>query len=148
MAKERRQLNRRWLWFGAAAVLVLVYSGVRSMTRDRLSVRVAQASHEALASTISTNGRVEPERNIEIHGPIAAIVKAVYVQPGDQVPEGKLLMTLDDVDARAKLASAESAVKSAQANLEAAEQSGTLEQRQAAAAEITRNKLERNQAQH
>jgi HlyD family secretion protein len=148
MATERRQLNRRWLWLGMAVVLVFVYIGVRSLTRDRLSVRVAQASHEPLASTTSTNGRVEPEKNIEIHTPIAAIVKAVYVQPGDEVPAGKLLMELDDVDARAKLASAESAVKSAQANLEAANQSGTLEQRQATAAEVTRNKLERDQAQH
>jgi HlyD family secretion protein len=148
MVTERKQMSRRWFWIGAAALLVLVYAGVRSLTRDRLSVRVAQASHEPLASTTSTNGRVEPEKNIEIHSPVAAIVKAVYVQPGDQVPAGKLLMALDDVDARAKLASAESAVKTAQANLEAAEQSGTLEQRQAAAAEITRNKLERDQAQH
>ena len=140
-------MSRRWFWLGAAVVLVLVYAGVRSLTRDRLYVRVAQASHEPLASTTSTNGRVEPEHNIEVHAPVAAIVKAIYVQPGDQVPQGKLLMALDDVDARAKLAGAESAVKTAQANLEAAEQSGTLEQRQAAAGEITRNRLERDQAQ-
>ena len=57
-------------------------------------------------------------------------------------------MQLDDIEARAKLAAAESAVKSAQAALEAATQNGTLEQRQAAAAEIARNKLERDQAQH
>ena len=148
MATERKQLNRRWLWVGAVVVLVLVYVGVRSVTRDRLPVRVAQASHEPLASTISTNGRVEPEQNIEIHSPISAIVKAVYVQPGDHVKQGKLLLMLDDVEARAKLASADSAVKAAQASLEAAEHNGTQEQRQASAAEIERDKLERDQAQH
>lgn len=148
MATERRQLNRRWLWLGAAAILILVYFGVRSLTRERLSVRIAQASHEPLASTTSTNGRVEPEKNIQIYSPIAAIVKAVYVQPGDEVPQGKLLMVLDDVDAKARLASADSAVKAAQANLDAVEQNGTLEQRQAAAADVTRNKLDRDQAQH
>ena len=89
----------------------------------------------------STNGKVEPVNNIEIHAPIPATVKAVYVQAGDTVPAGKLLMQLDDIDARAKLAGADSAVKSAQASLEAATQNGTLEQRQGVTAEIARDKL-------
>jgi HlyD family secretion protein len=148
MATERKHLNRRWLWFGAVIVLILVYFGVRSLTRDRLPVRIAQASHEPLASTISVNGKVEPEHNVEIHSPVSAIVKAVYVQAGDKVAKGKLLLALDDVEARAKLASADSGVKAAQANLDAAEHNGTLEQRQASTADITRNKLEVTQAQH
>jgi HlyD family secretion protein len=148
MATERKHLNRRWLWFGAVIVLILIYFGVRSLTRDRLPVRIAQASHEPLASTISVNGKVEPEHNVEIHSPVSAIVKAVYVQAGDKVAKGKLLLALDDVEARAKLASADSGVKAAQANLDAAEHNGTLEQRQASTADITRNKLEVTQAQH
>ncbi len=148
MVTERKQLDRRWLWIGAVVVLILVYFGVRSLTRDRLPVRAAEASAESLASTTSTNGRVEPENNIEIHAPIAALVKAVYVQAGDTVSAGKLLLQLDDIDARAKVASADSAVKAAQASLEAATQNGTLEQRQGAAAEVSRDKLERDQAQH
>jgi HlyD family secretion protein len=148
MVTERKQLDRKWLWFGAVVVLIVVYFGVRSLTRDRLQVRVAEVSQEPLASTIHTNGLVEPIHNIEIHAPIGAVVKAVYVQPGDRVPAGKLLMQLDDIDARAKLAGADSGVKAAQATLEAATQNGTMEQRQAAAAEITRDKLELTQAQH
>jgi len=148
MVTERKQLGRKWLWFGAVLVLILVYFVARSLTRDRLPVRVAQVSHEPLATTASTNGRVEPVHNIEIHAPIAALVKAVYVQAGDTVGAGKLLLQLDDIDARAKLASADSAVKSAQAALEAAVQNGTLEQRQGVTAEIARDRLERDQSQH
>ena len=148
MVTERKQLDRRWLWFGAVVVLIFVYFGVRSLTRDRLLVRAAEVSHEPLATTASTNGRVEPDHNIEEHAAVAALVKAVYVQAGDTVPAGKLLLQLDDIDARAKLASADSAVKSAQASLEAVTQNGTLEQRQAAAADVSRDKLERDQAQH
>ena len=85
MVTERKQLDRKWLWFGAVVVLILVYFGVRSLTRDRLPVRVAEVSQEPLASTIHTNGLVEPIHNIEIHGPIGAIVKAVYVQAGRYV---------------------------------------------------------------
>ena len=147
MVTERKQLDRKWLWIGAVVVLILVYFGVRSLTRDRLPVRAAEVSQEPLASTISTNGLVEPIHNIEVHASIGAIVKRVDVQPGDTVPAGKLLMQLDDIDARAKLAGADSAVKAAQAALEGATQNGTQEQRQASAAEIARDKLELTQAQ-
>jgi len=147
MVTERKQLSRRWLWIGLAVVLVAVYLIVRSLTRDRLPVHAAQVAQAPLESTIATNGRVEPEDNIEIHSPVSAAVKAVYVQPGDQVPAGKLLMQLDDVEVRAKLAATESGVKSAQAALEATSQNGTLEQRQANAADIARSRLERDQAQ-
>ena len=147
MAKESKQFNWRWAWLGAALILVLVFMSVRSLTRERLLVRTVQASQKALENTISTNGRVEPEDNHEIPCPISTTVKAVYIQPGDKVPAGKLLMVLDDMQARAKLASAESAVKTAEAAVEAATHNGTREQQQATAAEITRDRMDRDQAQ-
>ena len=148
MAQERKQLNWRWAWLGAAMILVLVFMSVRSLTRERLQVRAVQATHKSLESTISTNGRVEPVDNHEIPCPISTTVKKVYVQPGDNVAAGKLLMVLDDVQARARLASAASAVKAAQAAVEAATHNGTREQQQASAAEITRARMDRDQAQH
>jgi len=148
MTQERKQMDRRWLWFGAAALLIIVFFSVRSFTRDRLPVRAAQAIHAPLASTVSTNGRVEPEANHEIHSPLSTTVKAVYVQPGDHVPAGKLLMELDNIEARAKVASAESGVKAAQAAVEAATHNGTQQERQMAASDIAREKLESEQARH
>jgi HlyD family secretion protein len=118
------------------------------MTRDQVPVRVAQVSRGNLASTISTNGRVEPEVNYEIHSPVSTIVKAVYVQPGDQVPAGKVLMELDGVEARAKVASAESALKAAQAADDSVIHNGTMQERQAAASELVHARLERDHAQH
>ena len=115
MVQERKQLNWRWAWIGAAIILVLVFMSVRSLTRERLQVRAVQAAHKSLESTISTNGRVEPVINYEVPSPISTTVKAVYVQPGDTVPAGKLIVVLDDVQARARLATAQSAVKAAEA---------------------------------
>ncbi len=147
MAKERKQADWRWVWFGAAIILVLVFLSVRSLTRERLQVRAVAVAHQSLESTVSTNGRVEPETNFEVHSPLATTVKAVYVQPGDHVVAGKLLLTLDDIQARARLASAQSGVKAAQAALEAATHNGTQEQQQAAAADIARFRMDRDQAQ-
>jgi HlyD family secretion protein len=147
MTQERKQFDRRWLWLGAFILTIAVFFAVRSLTRDRLPVRVAAAAHVPLTSTISTNGRVEPEMNYEVYSPIATTVKAIYVQPGDEVPAGKLLLVLDDVEALAHEATAESGVKAAQAALEAATHNGSQQERQMAVADGTRARLERDEAQ-
>ena len=118
------------------------------MLRERLEVRVAPVGHEFLKNTISTNGRVEPETNNQFYSPIATTVKAIYVQPGDKVKAGKVLMVLDDVDARAREATAESGVKAAQAALYAATHNGTQEQNQMSAGDIARAQLESGPARH
>src|ERR1700685_4544878 len=119
MAQERAQSSRLWLWIGLAVVLIAVFFTARTLLRERLPVRAVQVKAEELVNTVSTNGHVEPEMNYQFYSPIATTVKAVLVQAGDQVPAGKLLVQLDDVDARARVASAESAVKAAQATLNA-----------------------------
>jgi HlyD family secretion protein len=149
MAEERKRSDRLrlWLWRGFGVVLVLVFFTTRFLMREELPVRAARVGHERLINTTSTNGRVEPEVNYQIHSPVATTVKAVYVEPGDRVPAGKLLMLLDDVEARARVATAESGVKAAQAALDAATHNGTLQERQTAASDIVRTRLERDQAQ-
>ncbi|HZP04764.1 MAG TPA: efflux RND transporter periplasmic adaptor subunit [Terracidiphilus sp.] len=148
MAEERKQSGRRWLWFGAAVVVIAVFFVARSLLRERLPVHIAQVEHEVLQSTVSTNGKVEPEANYQFYSPLATTVKAVYVQNGDKVPTGKLMIVLDDVQARAQVASAENAVKTAQTALDAAMHNGTQQEQQATAAEIAREQLARDQAQH
>ncbi|HEX4286490.1 MAG TPA: efflux RND transporter periplasmic adaptor subunit [Terracidiphilus sp.] len=147
MTRESKAFDRRWLWTGALILLVVVFFSARSFTRERLPVKVARVEHAQLTSTLSTNGRVEPVANYQYPSPMATTVKAVYVQSGDRVPAGKLLVALDDSEARARLATAESGVKTAEALLEAATQNGTLEQRQASAAELQRDRSEIEQAQ-
>jgi len=51
----------------------------------------------------------------------------------------------DDVQAHARLAAAESGVKAAQAQLDAATHNGTLQERQGAAADLARTRIDRDQ---
>jgi HlyD family secretion protein len=148
MVEARSQTNRRWLWVGAAVILLAVFFTARYFLRERLPVRVASVEHAMLVSTVSTDGRVEPAVNYQFYSPLATTVKAVYAQEGDTVPAGKLLVTLDDAAARAQVATAESAVSSAQANLDAVTHNGTQAERQASAAEIQQDHLTLDQAQH
>jgi HlyD family secretion protein len=148
MAEARTQINRRWFWIGAAVVLIAVFFTARFFLRDRLPVRVAQVQHEMLQNTVSTNGKVEPVAPYQFYSPLATTVKGLYAQEGDLVHSGKLILTLDDVAARAQVASAESAVKTAQAALDAATHNGTQAEQQAASAEVEQGRLARDQAQH
>ncbi len=147
MAHERTQWHRGWLWLAVVVVLLIVFFTARSFFRQRLVVRAAEIRHEIIVNTVSTNGLVEPVRPYQFYSPLSTTVEAVYVQPGDHVPAGKLLVALNDVEAQARVASAESGVKAAQAALDAVTHNGTQEQRQAAAAEVAQDRLTQNQAQ-
>src|SRR5580698_880156 len=142
MAEESKQKSRIWLWAGAALVLIVVFFVARSLTRDQVPVRAATASRTELISTVSTNGIVEPVHNYQFHGPLATSVKSILVQQGDHVKAGQLLMQLDDATARARVASAESALRSAEATYEATKQGGTLEERQSLGANVSRAQID------
>ena len=91
MIRERKGLDRQWLWLGALVVLVLVFFSARAFTRERLPVKVATVERAQLTSTLSTNARVEPEAKFAFISPIATTVKAVYAQPGDKVAAGQIV---------------------------------------------------------
>jgi HlyD family secretion protein len=148
MTQERTQAGRIWRWVATAIAIIGVFFTARYLLRGRLPVRAAQAEYQVLVNTVSTNGHVEPEVNYQFYSPIATTVRAVHVQPGDVVPAGKVLVVLDDTQARAQVASAESGVKAAQATLDAVSHNGTQEQRQATEAQIAQDRLQQDQAQH
>jgi HlyD family secretion protein len=148
MAEEKKNNSRLWFWSGASVLLVLVFFATRYFLRDQLPVREVRVGHQEVLNTVPTNGRVEPLANYQIHSPLSSTVKAVYVLSGEQVPAGKLLLQLDDTQARSRVASAQSGVKAAQAGLDAALHNGTLQERQASASDIARARIEHDQAQH
>jgi HlyD family secretion protein len=148
MVEERKNTLRLWFWRGFAVLLVLVFFVTRYFLRDQLPVREVRVSHQEVLNTVSENGRVEPLANYEVHSPISSTVKAVYVTAGEHVPAGKLLLKLDDVQARSRVASAQSGVKIAEVALDAALHNGTPQEHQASSADIARARIERDQAQH
>ena len=147
MAEASTQKSRVWLWIGAFVLLVVVFFIARSLTRERMPVHAANASRTMLSSTVPTNGLVEPVINKEFHSPLATSVRSIDVQQGDRVKAGQLIMQLDDVNARARLATAESALRSAEATLEATRQGGTLQEQQSLASNLSRSQLDLAEAQ-
>jgi HlyD family secretion protein len=147
MAEERRKrISSSVLWIAAAIALVFIFFGVRRMTREKLPLRVAEAQVQDLIKPSSTNGRVEPQLTFEAHAPEASIVKDVLIRVGDRVHRGQLLVTLDDSNARAKLAAATAALRAAQAGYQTVEGGGSHQEQLALASNIAKAQIDCDQA--
>ncbi|MGH9585696.1 MAG: efflux RND transporter periplasmic adaptor subunit [Acidobacteriaceae bacterium] len=147
MATAKRKSRSGWIWLAVIVALVIIFYFVRAATRSRVPVRVATVQRSELKSTIPTNGKVEPQVNFEAHAPYPGLVKALYVHEGEKVPNGKLLLTMDDAGARARLATALAGLKGAQASYNALLQGGTQQQRLSLHAEMSKAEIDRDQAQ-
>ena len=94
----------------------------------RVGVRVATARREDIRSIISTNGKIEPINNVEVHAPISTTVKRVLVREGDHVKKGQLLIQLSDTQARQDSAHALPAIRGSEAQTHAIQSGGTQEE--------------------
>lgn len=128
--------------------LVIVFYIVRMETRSKVPIRTAVVVRGELKSSIPTNGKVEPQVNFEAHAPFPGLIKALYVHEGEKVSQGTLLLSMNDTDARARLATALSALKSAQDSYNATLQGGTQEERLSLDSEMSKAQIDRDQAQH
>jgi HlyD family secretion protein len=147
MAEERRKrISSSTLWITAGIALVLIFFGVRRLTREKLPLRVAESQVQDLIKTSSTNGRVEPQHIFEAHAPEAAVVKNVYVHVGEKVRPGQLLAALDDTSARARLSSATAALRSAESGYQSVENGGTHQEQLALQSNIAKAQIDRDQA--
>lgn len=126
--------------------IVVVVTLIRSSTREVISVRVSPVTHENLVSTVSTNGKVEPITEFQAHAPTAGVVDEIYVQVGQKVKAGDLLIKLDAGDATARLTAARTAFTAVQSAAAAVTNGGTQDERILTAAELTRAQQAQQQA--
>jgi len=119
----------RWLVTALGIVVAVVLLGSFVSRRDdSVPVRAAVVQRGTIRSVVSTNGKVEPLRSLEAHGPLATTVKRVLVSEGDHVKKGQLLLQLDDGDVRTQSARATAQLKSAQSSVNAIQHGGSQEE--------------------
>jgi HlyD family secretion protein len=139
---------RRW-WVTALLILaaVIVLAAFVSRRDDSVPVRTAVVVQTTIRSLVSTNGKIEPVNNFEAHAPATTSVRRVLVKEGDFVKQGQLLLVLDDADARAQAARAQTLVKTAQADLSAVERGGNQEEVLNLDAQLVKARTDRDSAQ-
>jgi HlyD family secretion protein len=135
------------IWGVALIVLVSAVVAVRSLTHERVPVHVTRVTYGDVVKTSSTNGRVEAVHDYQAHAVAAGQVQQIYVQVGDQVKAGQLLLKMDDQYALASLAHAESNLRAAELAVSDVEQGGSQEERNANAADLTKARFQLQQDQ-
>ncbi len=111
---DRVRQRRKWARRGLTAFTVLLLAGFLVPVRVR----------------VPANGYVTSDVYAEVRPSVAGRVREILGQTGDRVQEGDLLVQLEDAEERAYLRSAESAVRSMQAQLVRREAELALEARQ------------------
>ena len=133
---------------GFVVAIILIFIAARILLRSNLPVRVATARIGDLITPASTNGKVQPQVNFEAHAPFSGVVKNLYVHQGEHVKRGQLLLTMDDSQAKANLASAYAGLKGAQASYDMVVAGGPAEKRLALTSQISGAQIQLTQAQN
>jgi HlyD family secretion protein len=134
------------LWGIFLAVIAVVFIVVRASTRDLVDIRVTAVTHQTLVSTVSTSGKIEPIEEFQAYAPSAGVVAKVYVDVGQKVKPGDLLIKMDDSDVLARLAAANASLSTAEANLHDIDQGGSQDERIGLTGDISRTQLQQQQA--
>ena len=133
----------------ALAILgaVIVLAAFVSRRDDGVPVRTAVVEQTGIRSMVSTNGKIEPVNNFEAHAPVSTSVRRIFVKEGDSVKQGQLLVVLDDADARAQAARAQTQLRAAKAELGATERGGSQEEVLDLEAQLVKAGTDRDSAQ-
>ena len=147
MAKpDSTRRTSAFLWLGFLLGIIVIFVGIRALTRTKVLVRVAPVTYGDLVSTLPTNGKVEPLHFFQAHALVPGIIQKIWVKLGQQVTPGTLLITMDDTDARARLAAAQAALAGADVGNSNITQNGSLEDRQRFAQEVASSQVEERNA--
>jgi HlyD family secretion protein len=126
-------------------VVALVAGGVWTLVSMRSQppeVSFARVGRETIASSVPTNGKIEPIEWAEARAERPGTVQSVLVKRGAQVAQGAVLVELDSGEARAELAAAHARVSQVRADLDIIERGGRATDLSAIAGEVEREKLE------
>jgi HlyD family secretion protein len=108
--------------------------------RDKVDVVTATVGYGDILTSLSTNGKVEPIVPFQAHAIGPGIVKQIFVQVGQHVDAGQLIIRMDDADARGRLANAESFLQGTQSTYSDIQHNGTQDERLGMSGDLQRDR--------
>ena len=123
----------------AAAAVVAWIAAKRSAPAG---VDFVKVTRETIASTLGTNGRVEPVEWLPARAERSGVVARVFVMRGQHVKKDEPLVELDTRVATAELSKAQAAIQEAQAQQQLLNQGGRIAERQQIDADLARARLD------
>lgn len=123
--KNNRKRRRRWIIL-VSVVLVLgggVF-GIGAALRPNNQIdpsKIAAVEKGDLAKSVVATGKIEPLAKVEVKSKASGIVKKIYVDYGDTVREGQVLVDLDKEQLQSAVDGAHANLMAAQAGQQSAE---------------------------
>jgi HlyD family secretion protein len=116
--------KRKWIVLALVAALVLVVIIVIAGRAQAPAVPIVKVAREDLASSITSNGKVEPISPFVAHAQFPTFVERVMATEGQAVHPGQVVLILDDADTKSQLAQARADLLAAQTALQNARAGG------------------------
>jgi HlyD family secretion protein len=112
--------RKRLLWFGLAAVVVLVVVVGIVVARAQSSyvkVVTGKAVREDILSQVSGTGQVKPKVYANVGAETIGRITHLYVKEGDHVKKGEVLATMENVQPAADVATQQATIASSKTDL-------------------------------
>ncbi len=120
-----------------------VFASLFAVDKTIPAEKLAKADIGSVARSVVATGKVEPLSKVEIKSKASGIIKYLYVNAGDRVSEGQLLVELDKETLEAQLKEALAVVKAAEGKLQESES-----QERTAGAALQKARLEAESKDH
>jgi HlyD family secretion protein len=107
--------KKRWLFLIVVIITVIGFVVYSSMHEELSTVQTDKVLKQKIVQQVSASGKVHPVEKVDISAYVSAEVTKLYVEEGQQVEKGQMLVELDSTRYRANRDQARAARLSAQA---------------------------------
>jgi HlyD family secretion protein len=101
-----------------------VFGSLFSVDKTIPPEKLAKVEKGAIAKSVVATGKVEPLSKVEVKSKASGIIKYLYVNAGDRIREGQLLVELDKETLEAQLREARAYLRAAEGRLQELESQG------------------------
>jgi HlyD family secretion protein len=116
-----RKISKKKMWIIIAIVAVVAIIVVAAVFKgkgsDAIKVSTEKVMNRTIIQTVSSNGKIQPEKDIKISPYISGEVVELYVKEGYQVKKGDLLAKIDPEIYISQFDQSEASVNTQKANL-------------------------------
>ncbi len=146
--------RRRWMYLGIiVAILVAALFGVNAALRPNNQIdpsKLASVERGNIARSVVATGKIQPRAKVEVKSKASGIVKQIFVQYGDFVKQGQVLVELDKEELQARVREGLANLLAAQAAQESAQAAHERNQEEAQGPDLPflKSAMERAQNLH
>lgn len=127
MSEKPRKKRRIGRWIALVVVLIAVVSTivvVRASMKPNTAIdasKLKTVEKDSIAKSVVATGKIEPLAKVEVKSKASGIVKRIFVNYGDHVRQGQVLVELDKVELAARVREARASLQAAQAAMQSAQ---------------------------